>query len=266
MSKLKSHRRGVQAKGDIGETRIPGFSPPDRLSIADLTIDHALQMRETLNDGVIDDYAAALGRGDPFPPIVVFQEGDTYRVADGFHRVNAHKRAQLTHINAEIHVGGFPSALRYALTANAKHGLLRSEGDLRRAYRAAVGAGLVDATDTTGVQDLLRCTERHARRLTHDAREAAKAERAAEIQRLAEEGRTQREIAEELGIPKSTVDRLAPKRTLSEMGQGEAVAITTEETAQQVEIDEATGDVKAISGPRPRRVIIICRHGRSVRQ
>ena len=215
----KHHRRGVQAKADIGETRIPGFSAPDRLSIADLTIDPALQMRETLNDGVIDDYAAALGRGDPFPPIIVFQEGDTYRVADGFHRVNAHKRAQLTHINAEIHVGGFTSALRYALTANAKHGMQRSEGDLRRAYHAAVGAGLVEATDTTGVQDLLRCTERWARHLTREAREAAKVARDAEVQRLAGEGKTQREIAEELGIPKSTVDRLAPKRKTSEMGQ-----------------------------------------------
>jgi ParB-like chromosome segregation protein Spo0J len=50
--------------------------------------------------------AAAMLRGDPIEPIIVYYDGDTFRLFDGFHRVAAAKKAGRTQIEAEVRRGG----------------------------------------------------------------------------------------------------------------------------------------------------------------
>jgi ParB-like chromosome segregation protein Spo0J len=67
--------------------------------------------------------------GDEFPPLAVFQEGDTYILADGFTRHTAAKRAGRTSINCEVRAGGLRDAMLFAAGANATHGRPRSTAD-----------------------------------------------------------------------------------------------------------------------------------------
>jgi hypothetical protein len=104
-----------------------------KLEIAKIRIDGDTQPRVSLNQEVIGEYAEAVMLGEAFPPVIVFHDGRDYWLADGFHRYLAHKRAALTEIEAEVHVGALREALLYSVGANDKHGLRRTNEDKRRA-------------------------------------------------------------------------------------------------------------------------------------
>jgi hypothetical protein len=108
-------------------------------------------------------------------------------------------------------------ALLYSLSANAKHGLQRSNTDYRRAYEIACRNGLVVPTDSDAVAGLLRCTGRWASELTERARAEAKAASDAEIIRLRDAGKSYREVARETGKPLTSVYRATgvPNRNTS---------------------------------------------------
>jgi hypothetical protein len=66
------------------------------LALDDITVDETVQARaQMLGEDVVDEYAAAMREGDDFPALVVFQQGGTYVLADGFTRHAAAKRAEL---------------------------------------------------------------------------------------------------------------------------------------------------------------------------
>jgi hypothetical protein len=67
--------------------------------------------------------------------VVVFSnDGVAYHLADGFHRVEAHRLAHPEQeIDCEIHPGDHDDALLFACGANASHGLPRSNEDKRKA-------------------------------------------------------------------------------------------------------------------------------------
>src|SRR5262249_18740942 len=113
-------------------------------------------------------------------------------------------------------------ALLYSLSANATHGLQRGDTDYRRGYEIACRNELVDPANSDAVARLLQCSGATADRLTLRAREAARAERDATIVRMKDEGKSNREVARETGIPHTTVDRVvaAPKQSVIGMGQG----------------------------------------------
>lgn len=91
------------------------------------------QARAALDEVTVADYAEAMLAGDRFPPVIVFYDGSEYWLADGFHRHAATLRAELTEIAAEVRQGTRRDAILYAVGANARHGLRRSNADKRRA-------------------------------------------------------------------------------------------------------------------------------------
>jgi len=93
----------------------------------------ATQMRVAGTDpAVVVDYADAMEAGAHFPPILVFHDGETYWPADGFHRIEAAKRIDRPTISADIRQGGKRDAILIAASANADHGLRRSQADKRQ--------------------------------------------------------------------------------------------------------------------------------------
>ena len=92
-------------------------------------------MRVQLSGQTIDEYAEAMRQGEVFPPIVVFQEDETYWTADGWHRVEAAARLGLTTIRGEVRPSGLDDAIDYACGANNKHGLRPTIEDRRKAVR-----------------------------------------------------------------------------------------------------------------------------------
>jgi phage N-6-adenine-methyltransferase len=179
----------------------------DTLKVSAIRMDGGTQMRESLDQATVERYAEHYTDGVEFPSVVVFYDGQVYWLADGFHRVHAAIAAKLEAINADIRSGDRMAAIRYALSANAANGRPRSNGDMRRAYMVAVENKLCKATDAKAIKELLQCSVQWARRLTQEVRDRAKAERDAKIQKLANEGMTQTEIANEVGVNQSTVQR-----------------------------------------------------------
>jgi protein gp37 len=97
-----------------------------------LTLDDAIQPRVAMAPDLVRTYAALYADGNDLGPIMVYQEGDTYWLADGFHRVRAAREAGLTALPATLQHGTRRDAMIYACSAN-KHGMPMSHADKRRA-------------------------------------------------------------------------------------------------------------------------------------
>lgn len=187
------------------------ISLTETLEVSVVRMDGGTQMRESLDAVTVERYAEHMTEGAEFPAVVVFYDGSDYWLADGFHRVHAAKAAGRDSIASDIRSGDRLSAVRFALSANAANGKPRSNGDMRRAYMVAVENKLCKATDAKAIKDLLQCSLRWARQLTQEQRERAKERRDAKIRELAEEGKTQREIAEEVGVSVGSVNTAVQK-------------------------------------------------------
>jgi hypothetical protein len=98
--------------------------------------DSGAQQRVELSLDTVNDYAEDMLRGVKFPPVVVFFDGTTYHLGDGFHRVAAAKKAGLEVIDVDVRQGTARDALFYGIGANAAHGLRRSAADRRRAIES----------------------------------------------------------------------------------------------------------------------------------
>jgi hypothetical protein len=115
--------------------------PVASLPLENIRLDGGTQTRAGLLEETIEEYTDRLKK-DPDchwdTPVVVFDDGTEYWLADGFHRHQAYSRAGLETMPCEIHLGEQRDALAYALSANASHGLRRSNADKRRAVELAL--------------------------------------------------------------------------------------------------------------------------------
>jgi hypothetical protein len=101
------------------------------------------QVRERTDDNVVEQYAEAVKNGDQFPAVSLVADGDQYLIADGWHRILAHRKADRRLIEAMIlpsfdELDPLTSAIRYALRENQKHGLQLTRGDQRSRAKAAL--------------------------------------------------------------------------------------------------------------------------------
>ena len=109
------------------------------IEMSRVALDGGTQTRETLIDALaLEDYVAAIERGDELPPIDVVDDGERYYLVDGFHRYAAHAQLRRAVIRARVVRGTRSDAIWYASRANATHGLRRTNADKRRAVRLAL--------------------------------------------------------------------------------------------------------------------------------
>jgi uncharacterized ParB-like nuclease family protein len=97
--------------------------------------DGGTQARAALNEDVVAEYAESIKGGADLPPVVVFQDGKRYWLADGFHRFHAHRKALAESITADVRVGTKRDAILHSVGANAAHGLRRTNADKRCAVK-----------------------------------------------------------------------------------------------------------------------------------
>lgn len=105
------------------------------LLLEQIKIDGGTQSRVELNESVVADYADVIRRGDSLPSVVVFFDGSTHWLADGFHRFHAHRMARAEEIEADVRTGARRDAVLFSVGANARHGLRRTNEDKRRAVQ-----------------------------------------------------------------------------------------------------------------------------------
>lgn len=115
----------------------------ERISVSLIKINDGTQMRAGLNTATVAEYAEAMKASNSwgeFPPLVLYHDGETYWLADGFHRLAAYKMIFPAVIDmrdwrapAIVKAGNRRDAILHAAGANANHGLRRTNDDKRRA-------------------------------------------------------------------------------------------------------------------------------------
>ena len=100
-----------------------------KIKIADL--DLTLQTRAGTDTDTIRTYAEAMDDGAQFPDVTVFTDGETYWLADGFHRVLAAKSNGKTAISADVRKGTEDDAVVFGGTANNKQGKRPTMADVQ---------------------------------------------------------------------------------------------------------------------------------------
>lgn len=107
----------------------------EELLLSKIKLDGGTQPRAHLDPTIVAEYAAEMTDGSPFPPLTVFYDGESYWLADGFHRLAAAQRLNAMLINVDVRQGTRRDAVLYSAGANALHGLRRSNQDKRRAVQ-----------------------------------------------------------------------------------------------------------------------------------
>lgn len=103
------------------------------LKIADIRLDGNTQARVAIHQTTVDEYAEVLTAGGELPPIVVFFDGAAHWIADGFHRLHAHRSIGAVTARADVRDGTSREAQMHAYGANQTHGLRRTNDDKRKA-------------------------------------------------------------------------------------------------------------------------------------
>ncbi|NEP08748.1 MAG: ParB N-terminal domain-containing protein [Symploca sp. SIO2C1] len=105
------------------------------LNIAEIRRDGGTQPREKLDLNHVATLQEAIEDGAELDPVIVFYDGESYWLADGFHRCKASEESELEDIQVIIHQGTRRDAVLYSVGANAEHKAVkpRSRADKRRA-------------------------------------------------------------------------------------------------------------------------------------
>ena len=105
-----------------------------RIDLSKIVADRAVSQRARVDAGAVADFAADMESGSRFPPLVVFRDGEgLYHLADGFHRLEAARRAGLKTFPCLVRAGTKRDATLYACGANAGTQVRRTAEDKRRA-------------------------------------------------------------------------------------------------------------------------------------
>jgi ParB-like chromosome segregation protein Spo0J len=111
------------------------------LAIDLIQIDRGTQFRASINDAKVGEYSEILDGVTEWPfdtPCEVFFDGTDYYLVDGFHRYLGAKRIGRASVRCVIRDGSLRDAIKFALSANARHGLHRSNEDKRKAVDFAL--------------------------------------------------------------------------------------------------------------------------------
>ena len=109
--------------------------------LEDVDLDHSPMVRADLRPEVIEEYAAIYKKDKKKLPLIdVFYESGNKRllIGDGMHRYQAMRSLSFKACQANVHAGMYEDALKFALMANERHGIRRSQADKRRSVEEAI--------------------------------------------------------------------------------------------------------------------------------
>jgi hypothetical protein len=111
------------------------MSAPSMMIKLDLIrTDGGTQPREQMDENWVNEIADSIVNGDTMPPVIVFHDGTDYWLADGFHRVRAHRKLRRREIEADIRQGTNRDAILFSCGANSgQTALPRTNKDKRHA-------------------------------------------------------------------------------------------------------------------------------------
>jgi len=109
------------------------------IPVEKIRLDGGTQPRAAINPEACEEYASDMQSGDVFPAVEVYFDGRHYWLADGFHRVLAHRKARPDEpIRCLVYQGSLEDARWHSYGVNKAHGLRRTNEDKRRAVKLAL--------------------------------------------------------------------------------------------------------------------------------
>ena len=108
------------------------------LKFSQIRIDGGTQMRVSINQDKVAEYAEKMREEEKFPPIKATFDGTVYWLYNGFHRYFAAQASGATTIEVEYKPGTMEDAQDLALSANHDNGLPRSNEDKRKSVETAI--------------------------------------------------------------------------------------------------------------------------------
>lgn len=139
--------------------------------IARIRRDGGTQSRSAVPAEYTDRYAEDMARGDIFPPVDVFHDGENYWLANGFIRVSAAEKLKLTEIEIKVHQGTVRDAQLFSFQANHDHGCRRTDEDTDRAILAMLSDPEWSKWSNREIAKRCRTHENAVRRLKAKVRE-----------------------------------------------------------------------------------------------
>ncbi len=97
------------------------------LEIATIRLDGGTQPRAGLDERLVARLVRAMKRGDEFPAVHVFFDGEHHWMADGFHRVKARQESGHADIEAVVEPGTVRDAFLHALSTTGARNLTLGE-------------------------------------------------------------------------------------------------------------------------------------------
>lgn len=131
-------KRKTKAKAKRRSERPASSAPAWRLQVlklSQLRTDGETQSRSEMSEQTVAEYAERLStaREERWPPLEAFNDGSSYWLVDGFHRLAALQRNGVIAFDVRVQRGSLRDAQLYSCSVNARHGLRRTHADKRRA-------------------------------------------------------------------------------------------------------------------------------------
>jgi hypothetical protein len=128
-----------------------------KIQLHDIIRDAEFQIRAELDEPTISKYEECYREGSTFPPLLVWAEGGTHILLDGFHRHEAMNRAGFVFAEVKEFAGTKGEAMIAAVTANSRHGRQLSGQDMRVAIAKLLRCGMelsnAQIADAAGCSD-----------------------------------------------------------------------------------------------------------------
>lgn len=105
------------------------------IDVSDIELSEVCQPRTQIFPGLVDEYAETLANWFDTRPVVVFDDGEVFWLADGWHRFLAAEKVGMERVPCVVHRGSRREAILYSVGSNADHGQRRSPADKRKAIR-----------------------------------------------------------------------------------------------------------------------------------
>ncbi len=108
-----------------------------KLSIDKIRCSKDIQPRAAMDANAVAEYAERIDAGDDLPKIVVYYDGTTYWLTEGFHRLAAYKKLRRKQVECIVITGSKEDAQWHALQSNKGVGVRRTNDDKVKAVQMA---------------------------------------------------------------------------------------------------------------------------------